>query len=66
MQIYNGTETSGTPVARLCGQNLPSPIFLNNNVARIRFVTDESVTHRGYDITYTSSPLGQCFQRDMT
>jgi len=63
LQIYNTTNSSNaTPVARLCGSAIPAPIFLNTNVARIQFVTDESVTHRGYDITYTSSPLGGCSQ----
>jgi len=57
LQVYNGTENS-TEVARLCGSTIPNPIFLNTSSARLVFVTDSSVTHRGYDITYTSSPLG--------
>jgi len=54
-QIYNGANVS---VAKLCGSNLPNPIFLNTSSARLQFRTDGSVTRRGYDITYTASPSG--------
>jgi len=57
VQIYNGSD-SGVRVARLCGYNLPNPIFLNTSSARLQFVSDSSVRRRGYDITYTSSLTG--------
>ena len=60
VQIYAGSESNVT-VARLCGFNVPNPIFLNTSSARLQFRTDQSVTRRGYDITYTASQLGESF-----
>ena len=57
MQVFSGANST-TSVAKLCGSTLPNPIFLNTSSARLHFVTDDSVTHRGYDITYISSPTG--------
>jgi len=57
VQVYSGTNNN-TAVANLCGSYTPTPIFLNTNSARLELKTDSSVTRRGYDITYTSSPTG--------
>jgi len=58
MQVYNRSDSSSAQIAKLCGYTIPNPIFLDTNSARLQFRTDGSVARRGYDITYTSSPLG--------
>ncbi|CAG5136887.1 unnamed protein product, partial [Candidula unifasciata] len=51
-------NSSSIVVARLCGNDIPSPIFMTDNVATLRFQTDFSVQHSGYDITFMSSTQG--------
>lgn len=57
-QVYNGSQTTSQAVATLCGFAIPNPIFLNNNEAVLRFVTDHSDTFRGFALTYTASAIG--------
>ncbi|KAH3692443.1 hypothetical protein DPMN_194284 [Dreissena polymorpha] len=56
LEIVNSTDTS--VYAKLCGWSLPDPVFVPSNIVRFRFVTDSSVTHPGYDITYTATSQG--------
>ena len=58
-QVYNGTSSnSSSLLTRICGSTIPSPVFIRSNIATIKFVTDHSITRRGYDFTYTASTLG--------
>ncbi|PVD35988.1 hypothetical protein C0Q70_02958 [Pomacea canaliculata] len=58
LEIHNGSNASSPVLARLCGSTLPDPVFIPSNVAFLRFVTDASVQHVGYDITFTSTTQG--------
>jgi hypothetical protein len=61
LAIYNSTVVAAeslVPPSPLCGRTVPDPIFLNTNTALLKFVTDGSLTHAGYDITYLASPDG--------
>ena len=52
---YLQINSSSQQVAKVCGTTLPPPVFLEDNKATLRFVTDNSASRRGYDITYVSS-----------
>ncbi|KAL8607576.1 hypothetical protein ACOMHN_003495 [Nucella lapillus] len=56
--IRNGTNSSATEVARLCGAEIPDPVFLSSNTASLSFITDLSGQHLGYDITYVATTSG--------
>jgi hypothetical protein len=58
LEVYNTSTAVGTPLVRLCGAEIPSPIFLPSNAAFLRFVTDSSARYGGYDITYMASMQG--------
>ncbi|KAL5010260.1 hypothetical protein ScPMuIL_012565 [Solemya velum] len=58
LQINNGSSRNDTIVSKVCGLALPDPVFLTSNVAFVKFVTDLSVTHSGYDISYTATTQG--------
>ena len=58
-QIRNGTNSTAPEVAKLCGADIPDPVFISSNTAFLTFVTDSSVQHPGYDITYVASTNGK-------
>ena len=58
-QIRNGTNATAPEVAKLCGADIPNPVFISSNTAFLYFVTDTSVQHPGYDITYVASTNGK-------
>ncbi|CAH1775425.1 unnamed protein product [Owenia fusiformis] len=58
LEVYNGSDDSAVLIQKLCGSSIPNPIFPSGNSVFMRFITDASLTHLGYDITYTSSPNG--------
>ena len=58
-QIRNGTNSTAPGVARLCGAHIPDPVFISSNTVFLTFVTDSSVQHHGYDITYVASTNGK-------
>jgi hypothetical protein len=60
-QIMNGSSESGSQVGKLCGRTLPDPVFLNASSAYLLFVTDSSVQHPGYFITWLSTTNGKLF-----
>ncbi|XP_078582053.1 cubilin-like isoform X2 [Branchiostoma floridae x Branchiostoma japonicum] len=55
LAFYNGTSTSDTQLAKYCGQTIPDPIFPQSDVILMQFVTDSSVSHAGYDLTFSTS-----------
>lgn len=59
LQVFNGSDYSAPQIGRFCGSTLPDPIFATGNNLMMRFRTDPSIRLAGFDISYTSSPLGQ-------
>ena len=57
-QVYAVTAQNAQLLVRLCGNTLPNPVFLNTSSALLLFVSDYSLAHPGYDITYTASDVG--------
>ncbi|XP_013388746.1 cubilin-like [Lingula anatina] len=55
LEIRNGSDASAGLVGKYCGNTLPDPVFATGNSIWMFFLTDNSVTHPGYDITFASS-----------
>ncbi|XP_069122184.1 cubilin-like [Argopecten irradians] len=58
LQVRNGSTASDPVAATLCGYALPDPIYGTGNSLWLGFRTDGSLTHSGFDITYTASTAG--------
>mgnify|MGYP000363720838 CR=1 FL=1 len=48
IEIFDGPTTSDDRLALLCGNDIPDPTLTNNNFATIRFYSDGSVNHDGF------------------
>ena len=59
LQVYNGSDALAPVITQACGRNIPDPIFSSGNSLFLEFMTDNSLTMKGFDITYTSSPNGK-------
>ncbi|PKU29430.1 hypothetical protein llap_20266 [Limosa lapponica baueri] len=57
--IRNGSDAQSPLLGRFCGNTLPNPIFPQNHVVYLRFKSDFSGAHDGYEITWTSSSSGK-------
>uniref|UniRef100_A0A8C5PBH1 Cubilin n=1 Tax=Leptobrachium leishanense TaxID=445787 RepID=A0A8C5PBH1_9ANUR len=55
LEVRNGTESDSPLIGKYCGTNLPNPIFSRSNVLQLVFKSDIITSHRGYEITWTSS-----------
>ncbi|KAF5928885.1 hypothetical protein HPG69_012457, partial [Diceros bicornis minor] len=58
LEVRNGSGSSSPLLGVYCGTLLPNPIFSQNNQLYLRFKTDSTVSSRGYEIVWTSSPSG--------
>ncbi|NWR74432.1 CUBN protein, partial [Centropus unirufus] len=58
LEVRNGSDEQSPLLGRFCGNTVPSPIFPQNHVVYLRFKSDFSVAHDGYEITWTSSSSG--------
>ncbi|XP_068160694.1 cubilin [Antennarius striatus] len=58
LEVRNGSTADSQLIARLCGSNLPNPIFPKSNLLYLRFKSDFSHTRDGFEATWTSSPQG--------
>ncbi|NWR90257.1 CUBN protein, partial [Furnarius figulus] len=58
LEVRNGSDVQSPLLGRFCGNTVPSPIFPKNHVVYLRFKSDFSGAHDGYEITWTSSPSG--------
>ncbi|XP_021357124.1 cubilin-like [Mizuhopecten yessoensis] len=58
LQVRNGSAVTAPVAATLCGFAIPDPIFGTGNSLWLGFRTDGSLTHPGFDITYTASNSG--------
>nr|XP_039268068.1 cubilin-like [Styela clava] len=56
IDIRDGLDASAPLLQRLCGFNLPNPIFPSSNSVYLELNADPFVHEKGYDITYTSTP----------
>ncbi|XP_041372182.1 cubilin-like [Gigantopelta aegis] len=58
LRVYNGTSANGTMLVQLCGPDIPDTVYIPSNTAYLKFKTDASVNHRGYDISFVSTTAG--------
>ncbi|KAK3105916.1 hypothetical protein FSP39_008473 [Pinctada imbricata] len=58
LQIHNGSSADSPVITQLCGNTLPNPVFATGNTIWMNFMTDASVTHPGFDISWTATPQG--------
>ncbi|KAK2531299.1 Cubn [Columba livia] len=58
LEVRNGSDVQSPLLGRFCGNTVPSPIFPQNHVVYLRFKSDFSGAHDGYEITWTSSLSG--------
>ncbi|NXD11879.1 CUBN protein, partial [Nothocercus nigrocapillus] len=58
LEVRNGSDVRSPLLGRFCGNTVPSPIFPKNHIVYLRFKSDASVAHDGYEITWTSSSSG--------
>lgn len=59
LQVRNGSNMQSPLLGRFCGNTVPSPIFPQSHVVFLRFKSDISGAHDGYEITWTSSSSGK-------
>ncbi|XP_010605410.1 cubilin [Fukomys damarensis] len=58
LEIRNGGDSSSPLLGTYCGSLLPSPVFSQSHMLYLHFKSDNSISRSGYEITWTSSPLG--------
>uniref|UniRef100_A0A8C8BEW9 Cubilin n=1 Tax=Otus sunia TaxID=257818 RepID=A0A8C8BEW9_9STRI len=58
LEVRNGSNVQSPLLGRFCGNTVPSPMFPKNHVVYLRFKSDFSGAHDGYEITWTSSSSG--------
>ncbi|XP_053408750.1 cubilin-like isoform X2 [Mercenaria mercenaria] len=58
LEVRNGSDPTSPTIRRICGWALPDPVFATTNSVGFSFITDQSVTYPGYDITYTATSQG--------
>ena len=61
MLFSKGTVVnSGNLLGKYCGDTLPAPLFpTNTNQMLLKFKSDQLVSGKGFDLSYTSNP-SQC------
>ncbi|XP_037612385.1 cubilin [Sebastes umbrosus] len=58
LEIRNGSTADSQLIGRFCGSTLPSPVFPRSNLLYLRFKSDASLVHAGFEATWTSSANG--------
>nr|XP_023417709.1 cubilin [Cavia porcellus] len=58
LEIRNGSDSTSPLLGMYCGTLLPNPIFSQSNTLYLRFKSDDTISGRGYEITWTSSSSG--------
>ncbi|XP_030055456.1 cubilin isoform X1 [Microcaecilia unicolor] len=58
LEVRNGSDANSPSLGKYCGAALPNPIFPKNRALYLRFKSDSSISHRGYEITWTSFHTG--------
>ncbi|MEQ2258954.1 hypothetical protein XENORESO_004910 [Xenotaenia resolanae] len=57
VQIYDGHKAGSSLVGRFCGGSVPKPVESSGNTMVVRFKSDNSLTSKGFQATYTKSSL---------
>ncbi|KAI8510949.1 hypothetical protein Bbelb_118650 [Branchiostoma belcheri] len=57
LTIYDGASASAALIQRLSGPQSVSPVISTSNSLFLRFTSDSSVTHQGFQFSYTRIPL---------
>ena len=57
LEIYDGEEKNNTLLGSFCGDNLPSPVYASKGQMVVKFVSDEAMTAKGFNITSTFTSL---------
>ncbi|KAI4871253.1 hypothetical protein NFI96_019773 [Prochilodus magdalenae] len=55
VNIYDGPGESSPLLAKVCGFTIPSPIFSTQNVIYVRFRSDVSNSHRGFQAQFSEA-----------
>lgn len=50
----DGWEATGEELARYCGVVKMAPVIFNNNKIRVEFISNESETEKGFNISYST------------
>ncbi|KAG9276492.1 cubilin [Astyanax mexicanus] len=58
VEILDGDNSDAPSVGRYCGNDVPHPVTSFSNALVVNFVTDASVTRKGFRATYTASTSG--------
>ncbi|XP_072507728.1 cubilin [Notamacropus eugenii] len=58
LEVRNGSEGSSPLLGKYCGTQLPNPIFSKSHLLYLRFKSDFIHSGHGYEILWTSSPVG--------
>ena len=51
-QVYDGNSTSALVLGKFCGTVVPEPVISTGNNMYIVFITDSSVTNKGFHASY--------------
>ncbi|BHF63132.1 Bone morphoproteintic protein 1 [Sparganum proliferum] len=63
LEIFDGSSDSSSALRRICGVQLPNPIWSTNNTMEVRFVTDYAVQKKGFVAKFRKvsySEIDQC------
>ena len=55
--VYDGWESSNTLIWSFCGYNSLSPIYATRGKMLVKFISDASVTARGFNATFEFTSL---------
>ncbi|XP_076004105.1 ovochymase-2 [Genypterus blacodes] len=57
VQVFDGDTAGSASLGKFCGGKIPNPVESRGNTMVVRFKTDNSLTSRGFNATYTKSSL---------
>ncbi|KAK5608458.1 hypothetical protein CRENBAI_025007, partial [Crenichthys baileyi] len=57
VQIYDGHKAGSSLIGTFCGGSVPKPVESSGNTMVVRFKSDNSLTSKGFQATYTKSSL---------
>ena len=60
VEIFEGSNSSGTLLGRFTGNEIPKAVTANSNSMYIQFISDYSVTSQGFSGYYTTTTTNYC------
>ncbi|BHF63131.1 Bone morphoproteintic protein 1 [Sparganum proliferum] len=63
LEIFDGSSDSSPAVRRICGVQLPNPIWSTNNTMEVLFVSDYAVQKKGFVATFRKDIFESVLQR---